>query len=317
VLEQAEENLRNVKTRADSPLRSRQYVAKADSDCIKLGFFDADFPQSLREIPDPPLVLYVRGNPNNLHSRCIAIVGARRCTRTGAWFAENLAHDLSQAGLCVVSGLALGIDAAAHRGCVRANGRTVAFLGAGLNKIYPAMNQQLALDILRHQGTLVSEYPADTTPRRHHFPERNRLLSGASSAVVVVEASTHSGSLISARLALEQGRDVFAVPGPVHSLVSAGCHRLLQQGAGLITSATDVLQELGLEAASSTRADGALDGVSSEALQLHAQLSSYPMTLDEISAVTHEDVAQLLVLLSELELVGIVSQGPSGYIRTS
>ena len=191
-----------------------------------LSILDAGYPDWLRTIPDPPLVLFGLGRRSALDQQMVAIVGARRCTTTGRSMAFELAKGLAENGCNIVSGLAVGIDAAAHRGALAAQGgTTTAVLGAGFGNLYPKQNTQLAQQLLAAGGLLVSEYPTEVAPRPYHFPERNRIISGLSELTVLVEASEKSGSLITARLALEQGRDVCAVPGPPTSPLSGGCHR--------------------------------------------------------------------------------------------
>ena len=287
-----------------------------------LGWFDEAFPPLLREIPDPPLVLYLRGDWRALHLPQIAVVGARRCTRQGKQVARNFARSFAEAGVSVASGLALGIDGAAHQGALLGSGATVAVLGCGLAKTYPASHAALAEEIVAHHGVLVSEYPPDRPALPNQFPERNRLISGMAQGVVVIEASARSGSLITARLALEQGRDVFAVPGSVDSFVSAGCHRLIKQGASLVTEARDVLDELGLGRRAIADGPGAdVDTVRRELddaqRAVFDTLGGEAMTLDEVSLalslrLTDAAVTQALV---ELELQGFVAKKPLGYIR--
>ena len=207
-------------------------------------WLDSDFPPLLREVSDPPLVLFCRGQVACLTRPMVAIVGARRPTYAGREAARRLSRDLAQAGVGVVSGLALGVDAAAHEGALEGGGDTVAVLGSGLSNVYPARNRGLAERIAEH-GVVVSEFTPHTRPARHHFPHRNRIISGLSLGVAVVEAASRSGSLITARLAGEQGRDVFAMPGSVRNPLSRGCHRLIREGAALIEGAADVLEELG------------------------------------------------------------------------
>ncbi len=205
---------------------------------------DSDYPQALLNIPDPPLLLYVKGRLDLLNRSALAIVGSRSATPQGINNAEAFAKSLSDAGLCIISGLAHGIDAAAHRGALRGQGSSIAVVGTGLDKVYPAANRDLA-HALAHQGTLISEFPLGTPPLAANFPRRNRLISGMSLGCLVVEASLQSGSLITARLALEQGRDVFAIPGSIHAPQSKGCHALLKQGAKLVEAAQDILEDLG------------------------------------------------------------------------
>lgn len=203
-----------------------------------------DYPRALKEIHDPPGVLYVQGAIQPRDALAIAIVGSRHCTLYGQTQAERLAGSLSRAGLTIVSGLARGIDASAHRGAINAGGRTLAVLGSGLLNIYPPEHASLAVEVCA-AGALISENHCNAKPMAGAFPQRNRIISGMSLGVVVVEASLNSGALITARLAMEQGREVFAVPGRVDSRASQGCHRLLRDGAKLVESADDVLEELG------------------------------------------------------------------------
>src|SRR3990167_4268280 len=221
-----------------------------------------DFPRKLLQIPDPPVLLYVTGDTRLLGAPSLAIVGSRNATQQGMTNAERFARALSEAGLAIVSGLALGIDAAAHRGGLSGRGSTIAVLGCGANVVYPLGNEPLFAQIAEN-GAIVSEFPLGTPPARENFPRRNRLISGLSRGCLVIEAALASGSLITARLASEQGRDVFAVPGSIHSPHSKGCHALIKQGAKLVESARDVLEELGLgagpaEAPNSSRASGGL-----------------------------------------------------------
>ena len=196
-----------------------------------LSYLDADYPAHLQHIPDPPLLLYLHGHRRALSEPGVAVVGARRCSRVGAEIAANLGAGLASIGLTVVSGLALGVDSAAHRGAIDAtradSSAGVAVLGSGLSGIYPRSNARLAEALVSAGGLLVSEYPPEVPPAKHHFPERNRLISGLSLGVVLVEAGERSGSLITARLALEQGREVLAVPGCLSGGRSRGCHRML------------------------------------------------------------------------------------------
>jgi DNA processing protein len=203
------------------------------------------YPALLARIADPPPRLWLRGNPRALVAPCVALIGSRAASSYGLQVAERLAADLARAGVTVVSGLARGVDSAAHRGALT-TGRTVAVLGSGVDVIYPPEHAELAERILRREGALLSELPPGTPPRRGHFPRRNRLISGLSLAVVVIEASTRSGSLQTARFALEQGREVLAVPGTILGDRFRGSHALLRDGAKLVESASDILEELRL-----------------------------------------------------------------------
>ena len=220
---------------------------------------DDDFPDLLARIPDPPERLHVVGDVEALHLPAIAIVGSRNPTEGGRQNAFAFARHLSRAGFCIVSGLALGIDTAAHEGALEGGGKTVAFLGHGMDRIYPPQNIELARSIAA-RGAVCTEFPPGSAPRREHFPQRNRLISGLSLGTLVVEAAKRSGSLISARLAAEQGREIFAIPGSIHNPMARGCHQLIRQGAKLVESADDILCELAplvkhlLEAPDTTRA---------------------------------------------------------------
>jgi DNA processing protein len=205
---------------------------------------EEDYPAVLRQIPDPPPVLFVRGRLKPQDGMAIAIVGTRHPTPYGLRQAERLASSLARAGLVIVSGLARGIDAAAHRGALTAGGRTLAVLGSGVSNIYPPEHNKLAAEVVA-QGALLSEAPPDASPHSGVFPQRNRVISGLSLGVIVVEAGDRSGALITARQAMEQGREVFAVPGRVDDRTSRGCHRLIRDGAKLVETADDVLEELG------------------------------------------------------------------------
>jgi DNA processing protein len=267
---------------------------------------DSAYPQSLLEIADPPNVLYVRGNAALLQTRGLAMVGSRNATPQGLQTAENFAKTLAGRGLCIISGLALGIDAAAHRGALAAGGATIAVIGTGADRIYPARNKELALAIVE-QGAIVSEFPLGTPAIAANFPRRNRIISGLSRGVLVVEAAPESGSLITARLAGEQGREVFAIPGSIHSPVARGCHKLIKQGAKLVETAQDVLEELGdIEQQVATIESP----TPSEENPLLAALGHDPCALDELVERTGLRADQLLGELLTLELSGQLATLP-------
>ncbi|MBQ1622586.1 MAG: DNA-processing protein DprA, partial [Selenomonas sp.] len=281
-----------------------------------VAFGEAGYPESLAAIYQPPLVLYVRGSlPSDAEG--LGIVGARRFSRYGEGIAEKLGEELAASGFCVVSGAARGIDSAAHRGALR-TGCTVAVLGCGVDIAYPAENRRLLADIVASGGAILSEYAPGTPPLPAFFPARNRIISGLSKGVIVVEAAERSGSLITAQLALDEGRDVFAVPGSIYSPTSQGCHRLIQQGAKLVTSVRDVLEEYGREPmprAPRKRKDADLSG---EERALYQVLSyEHPLSIDEIIASLKDgDPARLSFLLLGLELKGLVIENEShGYLR--
>jgi DNA processing protein len=204
---------------------------------------DTTYPQSLLQISSPPAVLYAIGQLHWLNHPSIAMVGSRNATPQGERNAENFAANLCDQGLCIVSGMALGIDGAAHRGALKSNGATIAVVGTGLDIVYPAKHRELAHQIAE-RGLILSEFPLGTPSKAKNFPRRNRIISGLSLGCLVVEANIDSGSMITARLAIEQGREVFAIPGSIHSPVSKGCHHLIKQGAKLVESSTDILEEL-------------------------------------------------------------------------
>ncbi len=204
---------------------------------------DSHYPQHLLETSNPPAILYALGNLHWLNHPSLAIVGSRHATPQGAKNAEDFAQSLADQGLCIVSGLALGIDGAAHRGAIKSNGATIAVVGTGLDIVYPARHRDLAHQVAE-RGLIISEFPLSTPSKAQNFPRRNRLISGLSLGCLVVEANIGSGSLITARLATEQGREVFAIPGSIHSPVSKGCHQLIKQGAKLVENTADIMEEL-------------------------------------------------------------------------
>ncbi|MBC7780711.1 MAG: DNA-protecting protein DprA [Proteobacteria bacterium] len=277
---------------------------------------DVDYPRLLREIADPPLALYLRGRRDLLGCPMLAVVGSRNPSAPGVQTAEAFARSLAQAGLTIVSGLALGIDAAAHRGALTAPASTIAVVGTGLDIVYPVRNGPLAQQIAAC-GALLSEFPLGTPPCPDHFPRRNRILSGLSLGCVVVEANLRSGSLITARLAAEQGREVFAIPGSIHSPLAKGCHALIKQGAKLTESAADVLEELRwVGRAPATEPTAGPDDASAcapEALvgetpQLLAALSFDPISVDTLVALLRWPAQRVASGLLELELVGRVAR---------
>jgi len=205
---------------------------------------DAAFPSQLKEISNPPPVLFVKGNPQLLAEPQIAMVGSRNPSAMGIRTAVEFAQALAEAGLTITSGMALGIDAASHQGAINVNGRTIAIAGTGLDRVYPACHKQLATQIAE-RGALVSEFPPGTIAKPHHFPRRNRIISGLCMGLLVVEAAQQSGSLITARLALDQNREVFAIPGSIHNPLARGCNALIRQGAKLVETVQDILEELG------------------------------------------------------------------------
>jgi DNA processing protein len=285
---------------------------------------DAGYPGSLLEMADPPLLLYLLGAPAfdlTQLGASIAVVGSRNPTPQGASNARSFARALGEAGLPVVSGLALGIDGAAHQGALDAAGdmprlATVAVVGTGLDRVYPARHRELAHRITA-QGLIVSELPLGTPPLTQNFPKRNRLIAGLARGTLVVEAALQSGSLITARLAAEQGKEVFAIPGSIHSPQSRGCHALIRQGAKLVESVADILEELPPlrgPGASISGGDSASLGTAPEDPLLEA-LGFDPVSLDALSARTGWSAAALQAKMLELELDGHVARLPGGLFQ--
>jgi DNA processing protein len=280
---------------------------------------DADYPQALLTMPDPPPLLYAKGRLDLLQARSVAIVGSRHATPQGIEDARRFARTLSDAGLAVVSGLAVGIDAAAHRGALLGSAGTVAVVGTGLDLVYPSIHRDLAHEIAR-DGALLSEWPLRTPARSANFPQRNRLIAGLSSGVLIVEAAMRSGSLITARLANEMGRDVFAMPGSVHAPLSRGCHRIIKQGAKLVETPDDVLEEFGYarprkrtaaRPVSAAWASASL-GNAAEAERVLAALGHAPATLEILAGRTELDGAALQGALLQLEMSGRIATLPGG-----
>lgn len=279
------------------------------------------YPASLREIPDPPGVLYCHGELQPRDGLAVAIVGSRHASIYGTSQAERLASALAQAGFTIISGLARGIDAAAHRGALQAGGRTIAVLGSGLLNIYPPDHAELAAEISR-SGALLSEAPLRMGPHRNLFPQRNRLISGLARGVIVIEASRNSGALITARHAMEQNRDVFAVPGRVDSHLSHGCHRLIRDGAKLIESADDVLEELGPLPApiSNSEAETIHHPIEITLNELERQVLQFiepsPTLIDAVIARSELPAMQVLSTLTILEMRKLIRRvSGTHYVR--
>jgi DNA processing protein len=265
---------------------------------------DAEYPQFLLNTVDPPLLLYVKGRLDLLNAQSLAIVGSRNASAQGLRNAEAFAKSVSDAGLCIVSGMAHGIDAAAHLGGLQGGGSSVAVVGTGLDKVYPAANRELA-HRLAHEGTIISEYPLGTPPLAANFPRRNRIISGLSQGCLVVEASVQSGSLITARMALEQGREVFAIPGSIHSPQSKGCHALIKQGAKLVENARDILEELGYQSTAKT------EGIALEH-PLFVHLGFDPLSAETLAQRSGLTIGELSAILLQLELDGHIASLPGG-----
>ncbi len=290
--------------------------------CQIISLHAAHYPRLLLEIHGAPLVLFVRGDVKLLSQPQLSMVGSRNPTAVGSELAEQFAECLTKSGLIINSGLALGIDAASHRGALKAQGKTIAVLGTGLNHVYPASNRKLAEEIIA-QGTLISEFTPDTPPIATNFPQRNRIISGLSLGVLVIEAALQSGSLITARYAIEQGRDVFAIPGSIHNPLARGCHQLIRQGAKLVETAEDILEELDALRAVLTQKNESVSsalevgGLEIKQQQLLQQVGYEATALDTIivrSGLTSSEVSSMLLLL---ELQGYVQAVPGGYVRVT
>jgi len=269
---------------------------------------DANYPRALLEIPDPPPLLYCKGQLSLLNTISIAVVGSRNASPQGEKNAEDFSQALSHQGYCIISGMALGIDGAAHRGALKGTGSTIAVVGTGMDIVYPARHRELAHQIAEH-GLLISEFPLGTPSRAQNFPRRNRIISGLAVGCLVVEANLQSGSLITARLAAEQGREVFAIPGSIHSPLSKGCHQLIKQGAKLVDNIQDIVDELG--GASLASSGNTLEVVT----QSHPLLDCMgydPITMDalvQLSGLTSDNLSAMLMVL---ELESKIASLPGG-----
>ena len=310
---------------------ARDLEASAKAGCQVVAYSSDDYPARLKQIPDPPLVLYVRGDVKVLSRYALAIVGTRRPTAYGSQVAQRLARDLAQRQLVIVSGLARGIDSAAHRGALEAVGKTVAVLGSGIDVIYPRENKRLAEQVVEC-GALISEFPPGTSPAPENFPIRNRTISGLALGVVVVEAAEYSGSLITARLALEQNREVFAVPGNITSAQSFGPNHLIKQGAKLVDEWMDVVEEFpadirmqllppveASEESAATPQTGSLFEQSltpDQKVVFEVLRADQPLFVDAILTSTEIPQARVMTALLELEMAGVIRQLPGkNFIR--
>jgi DNA processing protein len=310
---------------------ARDLEACAKAACQVVVYSSDDYPPRLKQIPDPPLVLYVRGDVKVLSRHALAIVGTRRPTAYGSQVAQRLAHDLAQRQLVIVSGLARGIDSAAHRGALEAAGKTVAVLGSGIDVIYPRENKRLAEQVTEC-GALISEFPPGTSPAPQNFPIRNRTISGLALGVVVVEAAEYSGSLITARLALEQNREVFAVPGNITSAQSFGPNHLIKQGAKLVDEWMDVIEEFpmeirmqllpAVEASDEAAAKPQTGSLFEQSLTPDQKAvfdvlrADQPLFVDAILTSAQIPQPRVMTALLELEMAGLIRQLPGkNFIR--
>ena len=274
---------------------------------------DEEYPKRLRDIYDPPALLYVRGELKKEDELAVSIVGSRKTTPYGRWFTEKVSQELARYGVTIVSGMARGIDSLAHWGAISGGGRTIAVLGCGVDVIYPSENRNLFAKIIDH-GAILSEFPIGSPPEGGHFPRRNRIISGLSIGVVVAQASEKSGSLITAGYALEQGREVFAVPGNVGTESSRGTHRLIKEGAKLVESSEDILEEIlpqwrrGGEA--TPKVEAPRPDLPEEERVLYELLGKTPLHIDMMIRESRLDPGKVSSILLNLELKGLVSQWP-------
>jgi DNA processing protein len=296
--------------------RELGWLQSSGHHCLTLP--DEAYPLPLREIPDPPPLLFVRGDVSALSRPQLAIVGSRNPSPSGEQLAHDFARALSTCGFAITSGLALGIDAASHRGALDGSGVTVAVAGTGLDQVYPARHQTLAEEIVARGGALVSEFPMGTPPQAGNFPRRNRIISGLSVGVLVVEAALRSGSLITARMALEQGREVFAIPGSLYNPLARGCNALLKQGAKLVETVADILEELGgfhSAAQPTTEAAQPPAELDEDCQRLLKSIAYDPTSVDTLIAATGSTPQSISSMLLLLELQGYVTSANGGYYR--
>ncbi len=305
-----------LESKVDRRLAEKELMQLSKLGGEAISFDQKWYPEFLQQISDPPPVIYIHGRKEILNSSAIAIVGSRAATSYGSRVAFTLARDLSQGGYLIVSGLAMGIDKEAHRGALSVNGNTVGVLGCGLDIVYPQQNYNLYEEI-RHRGALLTEYPLKTRPEGFRFPARNRIIAGMSKGVVVVEAAKRSGSLITAQLALDEGREVYAVPGQIDSCKSTGAHWLLQQGAKLVQSAADIVEELQPEnvEAANYWTSLTIKKLDPDALLLLKYVDTYPTSREQVIEKVGLPVWRVSELLLLLELEGIIEILPGDNLR--
>lgn len=307
---------------ADSALLERDLAWLEQPDQHLVTWGSSQYPPQLAQISDPPIALFVKGDPDLLVWPQLAVVGSRNPSPAGRDTAFEFARHLAQTGLVITSGMASGIDTRAHQGCLQGNGQTLAVVATGCDRVYPSANRKLA-EHISAQGAIVSENPPGTAPRAGLFPRRNRIISGLSLGTLVVEANIRSGSLITARLANEQGRAVMAIPGSIHNPQSRGCHRLIRQGARLVDCTADILEEVagGIDLSQLDIPDADAPappaGIDDQQQALLEQMGWDPLTLEQLQSRANMDIQQLSGMLLLLELQGHVSSAPGGfYCRT-
>lgn len=285
------------------------WATVSDQHIIKLT--DPNYPSQLLEIADPPPLLYCKGDISLLKTPQIAIIGSRRATKSGIQTAYDFAKALAESGYTITSGMALGIDSASHQGALQ--NRTIAVMGTGMGHIYPPQNRNLWLQIAQ-QGLILSEFPINTPPRAEYFPRRNRIISGLSIGIVVVEAAIKSGSLITAKLGLEQGREIFAIPGSIHNPQARGCHALIKQGAKLVEQVSDILEELGHQQPNPNPTKK-LQSIDNKEKSILNCVDYQPTSIDSIVTQTGLTSQMISTYLIKLELKGYIMSTPGGYQR--
>lgn len=295
--------------------QAEQIVAQAAKEQVHIITLDsADYPALLAEIHQPPLLLYVKGQLSSLQNLQLAVVGSRKPTPLASQISKQWSEALVLAGLSITSGLALGIDGNAHQGALQAQGTTIAVLAHGMDRVYPPRHEKLAEAIIE-KGALVTEFGFNQPPKREHFPQRNRIISGLSLAVLVVEAALKSGSLITARFAMEQNREVLAVPGAVNNVMAKGCHHLIKQGAQLVENCDDILQALALPISFNVQQEGNISEyeLSSQAIEILSKLNAAPLHINELQDLCNLDSATLACELTLLELEGKIANSGGYY----
>lgn len=300
-------------------LDPEKYLEDIQNSGIKwISIFDEDYPKLLKEIYDPPVVLYYKGSLDCLEKKCIAVVGTRKMTGYGKAACEQFVKALVGFNLTIISGLARGIDATAHRITVVEGGQTVAVLGGGLNEIYPPENRGLAQEIINGHGAILSEFPPNSPSVPGNFPARNRIISGLAQATLVVEAAEDSGSLITARLALEQGRDVFAIPGPITSSLSKGPINLIKDGAIAVTEPGEILDEMGVFQVQSAKFKIQIEKLTEDEKKVLGILQNESLHIDEIGRMLNFHSSKISALLLKMEISGLVcSLGSGTYCASS
>lgn len=301
---------------AKKTLDPESYWARLQKSGIKvITIFEQNYPESLKEIHTVPMIIYYKGEiTEELLKKCFAVVGTRKPTGYGRMVTEKLTKELSESGLTIVSGLARGVDTIAHQAAIDSGGKTIAVLGGGLFQIFPSENYNLAQKIINGFGAVLTEFPPAYPHLPGNFPARNRIISGLSKGVLVTEAAEDSGSLITARFALDQGREVFAVPGPITSSMSEGTSVLLKDGAKLVSSVSDILEELGIKVSKTSAAD--LSNLSKEEKEILELIADEGRHVDEIARILKKKISDVSGILLKLEIMGIVKNlGAGNYIR--